>query len=314
GFLEDRARRSRADLFSTFTGALAVQESLQLDTMRGERPGRNPALGRDPANPNPPAIAPPKNLPEKVDVRKLVGPTVQSHPWEKLLGAKKPDVGPLAGLVPDDFWFAEFRTIARLNEVSALSELWGGHIFTQALGDARSQVTIERIKKQLGLFHLPQKSLDALQIDAVAVTGSDLFLAEGSDVTLLVQSKKLPALLQLVEDVSDLRGTKEEGRYLDIGYTHLSTPDGALNVYSATPRPDLHVRSKSSTPFRRVRETVAGKTPDGQTPRRLGESQEFQYIRTLMQRGAAEEDGFVYLSDPFIRRLVGPQLKLTERR
>ena len=33
-----------------------------------------------------------------------------------------------------------------------------------------------------------------------------------------------------------------------------------------------------------------------------------------MPRGAAEEDGFVYLSDPFIRRLVGPQLKLTERR
>src|SRR5262249_18186643 len=106
----------------------------------------------------------------------------------------------------------------------------------------------------------------------------------------------------------------EEGRYLDIGYKHLSTPDGALNVYSATPRPDLHVRSNSSTAFRRVLETVAGKTPDGQTPRRLGESKEFQYIRTLMQRGAAEEDGFFYLSDPFIRRLVGPQLKLTERR
>src|ERR671935_2781354 len=38
------------------------------------------------------------------------------------------------------------------------------------------------------------------------------------------------------------------------------------------------------------------------------------YIRTLMPRGAKEEDGFIYLSDPFIRRLVGPQLKLTERR
>ncbi|MBM4047644.1 MAG: hypothetical protein FJ279_21265 [Planctomycetes bacterium] len=48
--------------------------------------------------------------------------------------------------------------------------------------------------------------------------------------------------------------------------------------------------------------------------RRLGDSLEFAYIRTLMPRGAAEEDGFIYLSDPFIRRLVGPQLKLTERR
>jgi hypothetical protein len=38
------------------------------------------------------------------------------------------------------------------------------------------------------------------------------------------------------------------------------------------------------------------------------------YIRTLMPRGAKEEDGFLYLSDAFIRRLVGPSLKLTERR
>src|SRR5262249_46840145 len=36
--------------------------------------------------------------------------------------------------------------------------------------------------------------------------------------------------------------------------------------------------------------------------------------RTLMPYRAAEEDGFVYLSDPFIRRLVGPELKITERR
>src|SRR5262249_54351029 len=41
---------------------------------------------------------------------------------------------------------------------------------------------------------------------------------------------------------------------------------------------------------------------------------EFAYIRTLMKRGDNQEDGFVYLSDPFIRRLVGPQVKLTERR
>ena len=33
-----------------------------------------------------------------------------------------------------------------------------------------------------------------------------------------------------------------------------------------------------------------------------------------MPRGAKEEDGFVYMSDPFIRHMVGPQLKLSERR
>ena len=33
-----------------------------------------------------------------------------------------------------------------------------------------------------------------------------------------------------------------------------------------------------------------------------------------MPYGAAEEDGLIYLSDPFIRHMVGPQLKLTELR
>ena len=37
-------------------------------------------------------------------------------------------------------------------------------------------------------------------------------------------------------------------------------------------------------------------------------------MRTLFEKDAAEEDGFVYLSDPFIRTLVGPVKKITERR
>jgi hypothetical protein len=311
GFLQGRGRRTGADLFSTFTGALAVQESLQLDTMRGERPLNSGGVNAPPMNV---PKAPAKKLPERVSVEKLAGPGVQSHPWEKMLGAKKPDVGVLARCVPESFYFVEFRSIAKVNDVMGLSELWGKHIFTQALGDAKSQVTMERIKKQLGMFQLPAKALDGLEIEGVAVTGSDLFLAEGSDVTLLVQSRQIPALLQLVEPVLKLRGKKEDGKYLDVAYTYFSTPDGALNVYSANPRPDLHVRSNSFAAFKRVLETVAGKTADGKPAPSLGDSKEFQFIRTLMPRGAAEEDGLIYLSDAFIRRLVGPQLKLTERR
>ena len=177
---------------------LAVQESLQLDTMRGERPGRN---RRSPIPPN--VIVPkgpfdiaPKKLPEKVEVATLAGPAVQSHPWAKMLGSKKPEVGVLANCVPEDFYFAEFRNVARLNDVAGLSEVWGGHVFTQALGESRSQATLVRIKKQLGMFELPPAAVESLEIEGIAVAGSDLFLAEGSDVTVLVLSRKVPALLQ----------------------------------------------------------------------------------------------------------------------
>src|SRR5205085_9124938 len=66
--------------------------------------------------------------------------------------------------------------------------------------------------------------------------------------------------------------------------------------------------------FEHILAAIQGKTPDGKVVRRLGDTDEFAYIRTLMPRGAKEEDGLVYLSDPFIRRLVGPVVKLTERR
>lgn len=75
---------------------------------------------------------------------KLAGPTVPSHAWEKMLGAKKPDVGPLAGFVPEEFYFAEFRSVVKLHEVLGVGDMWSGHIFTQVLGNARSQQTAER--------------------------------------------------------------------------------------------------------------------------------------------------------------------------
>src|SRR5262249_1112973 len=213
---EREGRRTRVDLFSTFTGALAVQESLQLDTMRGERRGGRgvvitpkaaipigPVKGKA-VDPEPPA-AKDADVPKALPIASLRGPTQKAHPWEKMLGDKKPEVGPLAKCVPDDFWFAEFRTLAAVNEVTGLSDLWGKHLFAQALGDARSQLTVERIQRQLGLFQLPPKALEAIQVDAVAVTGSDLFLSEGSDVTILVQGKGVAGLLALTTPALRLR-------------------------------------------------------------------------------------------------------------
>lgn len=58
--------------------------------------------------------------------------------------------------------------------------------------------------------------------------------------------------------------------------------------------------------------TILNKSEGAGKIKRLSDSDEFRYIRTLMPLGA-EEDGFVYLSDPFSRELIGPQKKLTQR-
>ena len=69
----ERARG--VDLFNLFSGALAVQESLQMESL-GER--RRQAIG-----PGQPART------ETVLVSALKGPTIQSHPWEKMLAGRE---------------------------------------------------------------------------------------------------------------------------------------------------------------------------------------------------------------------------------
>ena len=306
-------RANDVDLFSLFTGALAVQESLQLDAMRGGRPGR-------PVPPGQKAPDPTERRKQTVVGGDLVGPTIKSHPWLELLGGVKLDPGPLARAVPDDFYFVEFRSLNKLLDALELSDLWGTHLFSQATRDARTQKVGDRLKAQLALETNPllRPAYD-LVVDDVAVTGSDLFLGEGSDVTLLFRARSADALKTRMDGFLDNAAKAHKdakrttGKYGDVEYVHLETPDRSLCVYSAWPAPDLHVRGNSRVALERVLAAVKGKDADGKAVRRLGDTAEFQYIRTLMPRGAKEEDGLVYLSDPFIRRLMGPTVRLTER-
>src|SRR5262249_30644493 len=219
------------------------------------------------------------------------------------------------------FYFAEFRSVSKMLDLLDAGDLWGTHLFSQASREARSQRVGERLRRQLVIeTNKLLRPLYDTVVEEVAVTGSDLFVAEGSDVTLLFRVKE-PVLFKARMDGFLANAAKarpdarrSEGKYLDVPYVHLATPERDLHVFSAYPEPGLHVRGNSKVGFQRVLEAIKGKTPAGKAVRRLGDATEFAYIRTLMPRGAREEDGFVYLSDPFIRHLVGPQLKLTERR
>ncbi len=303
-----RAAERRVDLFALFTGALAVQESLQLDTMRG---GEN-AVGSILADPA-------KNV---VKIANLEGPTVKSHPWGKMLAAqhlagKKPEVSPLAHCVPEDQYYVLFRSPTKLLETAEVGDLWGAHLFAQAAKSAKSHQTTARLKRQLAIQTDPlTRPFYDMVVDEVAMTGSDLYFTEGSDVTFVFRVKqpevfrlRMDGFLAAAEKSRD-DAVRSTGRIEGVDYVQIATPDRAIHVFSAYPKPNLHVRSNSKVGMQRVLQAVAG---SGEA-KRLADATEFKYIRTLMARGDRREDGFVYLSDPFIRRLVGPQMKLCERR
>ena len=302
-----RGGERRLDLFDLFTGASAVQESLQLDAM-GQRRVISDKVAPQAEN--------------AVPISKLAGPTVKSHPWDKMLttakmGGKRPEIGPLDLCVPDDQYYIAFRSLTKLLNGIDAGNVWGAHLYNQAAKCAKTQRTSDRLKAQLAILISPlTRPFYDMFVDEVAVTGGDLFFREGSDVTMLFHMKQ-PEAFRLRMDgflataaKSRPDAVRSTGRIGSVDYVSVTTPDRAIHVFSAYPRPDLHVRSNSKPALERVLAAVAGDPKVA----RLGESAEFRYIRTLMPRGAKEEDGLIYLSDPFIRRLVGPELKLTERR
>jgi Protein of unknown function (DUF1559) len=324
-------RGAGVDLFSLFSGASAVQESLQLDTMRGGPPDQPRPPRRTPRNNpatkgGPPAVAEPAEAesappPKSVKVSALAGPTIQSHPWVKLLKGQKPTISPLSRSVPADFYFIEFHSLSKLLDAFETSDLWGQHLFSQAWQEARTQLFATRLQQQLAVEVSPvlRPFYDGV-VSEVAVTGSDLYAREGSDVTLLFRFRQ-PELFHARMDsfLSDAEKShadvrRRDGEYQGIRYVEVSTVDRSVHVFSAYPEPNLHVRSNSRWALERVIAALRAKDASGRPVARLGDTPEFAYIRTLMPDGAPEEDGFIYLSDPFIRRLVGPQLKLTERR
>jgi hypothetical protein len=246
----------RADLFAIFSGAAAVQETLQLDAMRDGEEASTAKLN-DPS----------KNT---VEVSDLEGPTVESHPWAAMLAAgrisgKKPEVSALSLCVPDDQYFVRFRTLSKMLDAVDVGDLWGDHLFNQAAKSAKTNQSSRRLKKQLAIMTDPlTRPFYDMVVDEIAMTGSDVFFREGSDVTMLFKLEQ-PLVFRLRMDSYLANAAKQRGavrltgKIHGVDYVQVATPDRSISAFSAYPKPDLHVRSNSKVGLERVLAAILGK-------------------------------------------------------
>jgi hypothetical protein len=260
---------------------------------------------------------------ERFPMHQLRGPNLPGRAWDKLLGGKSSTTSSLSRCVPENFYLAEFRSAALLLSALEQGRRWADYFATQVHANAAQEQLVHRLREQLALDVSPSmRNVLESTTTQIALTGSDPFLTEGSDLTVLLQLRRPQDFARAYADrtLEDAAARKREvrrtqGRLLGVDYVALRTPDRSLCVYAANPLPDLHVRSNSEAALRRVIEAVRGKTETGQPVRRLGETAELKYIRSLLLLpGAGSEDGFLYVSEAFLRHLVSPALKLTERR
>jgi hypothetical protein len=282
-------------LFELTTGAAAITESLQLRRMNDPR--GNPDQQK-------------RNVP----IAKVRGIDIAEHPWKEMIGDNKPAAEPMAKLVPHDHYFIHFKKFASFVEVSDLMDQWGTSLNRAYQANSRDYRIKERYEQQLCLKSTALgRTLGPLVIEGVAITGSDPMLREGSDVSLLFQVKNSSLFLAAVDpflaeakkkfaDVTEDSFT--QGNVKVEGYR---TRYREVSVYRATIG-NVVAYSNSPAAMRRIIDTQSGKR------KALADSLDYQYMRTVFSHADADESGFVFLSDAFIRTLVGPATRIKEKR
>ena len=290
----DAWRRPReVDLWALSTGALAIQEALQLDALAGGTGELGEAT---------------------VKIATLEGPQIESHPYEQMLGGKEPPVEPISRLVPIDQWYLRAGRIEKLLELASWSEDWGDQLLVGARVASQDRRLAERYLGQMALARTElTRWLGDQVVGEIALTGSDPFFREGSDLSLILEVKNAAALALVLDghlkDALAARAdaTQEALVHRDVAIRAATTPDRELSSFRAQVGP-YFVVSNSLAALRRVIDA----SRDAGTSMML--APDFRYMRSLYPPTDAAEDAFVYLSDAWVRRIVGPRTKLANIR
>jgi hypothetical protein len=294
---EASPRPSRDDgdlsrLMETTTGLLSVQEALQHD---------RPLL-----------LAASKDK-RAVSIGKLSPPKLTAHPWDELLRTVPvPPPEPLAAAVPAEFWYLRASDLASL--LASIDDLdaWGTPAANLLDRRIEERDLAARYETQLGILRTGlAKALGPEVVEIVALTGSDPYLREGSDLTAVFKVRH-PKLFDAGLDAMLAVHAKAHGAppttTVVYGETRIAvtvSPDGALRQHRASVG-DLTVVSNSLAATRRVLDAIQGKTA------RLADEKDFRYLL------ARDQDQhlplLLFLGDRFVAEVVGPRQKILEAR
>ncbi len=235
---------------------------------------------------------------ERLAIAKVKGVEVQSHPFDEML-AESPEPKPSLALAE---WVPHDRFLLYLPDPSSVfSMLDGGATF---LHNTSVQVTSRKVAYHLKNRYLARLGISETLLEQFLNTGviaemavilPDLFLIDGTDVTVVMRTTS-PLLTAA--------GLRLLGVRLQDGRASITNASGQIVVWQML---DDHLLV--STHPDEITATIAASTSETG----LGKSDEFRYM--LGQVPVTETTRvYAYFSDPFIRRLVGPAVKIGQRR
>ncbi len=245
----------------------------------------------------------------------LNGIALPEHPWDQMMGGKKPEVESLSWWIPDDNYYAVARGIRPYRDLAKLLDRWGGnvlHAYEQVSRDERIRA---RYEKQLCLpaDRLAEKCGDTT-IRSLAITGGDLYWREGSDVSVLFDLKDKKRFMETADSFLQ-EARKEYGKriveskseYEGVKIESFATPMREISLHRVVDK-KIVVFSNSLAGLQRILDAR------GNPKRALANAKDFQYMRSVYRYTEKDDDGFAFLSDAFIRRLLSPASKIKEQR
>ncbi|MEM1030092.1 MAG: hypothetical protein AAGN82_07065 [Myxococcota bacterium] len=244
----------------------------------------------------------------------LTAPALRRHPWKAMLGllGKPVPAEPLARATPADFFYVRAEDVGALMHVLDELEAWGTPLAHLLEGRTEHRYLSRRYRLALGLPGTELgKRLGPAVIRRLAVVGSDPFLRQGSDLTVIFEPKDAGLVRAgLVRELGlALEGRGEPVRetidHRGTAITIVRTRDGAVHRHHAS-RPGLEIVSTSLVATRRVLDTVAGRAPALRT------EPDFEYM--LARDGDVAHQILAYAGDRFVARAVSPRSRVLDAR
>jgi hypothetical protein len=287
GFSSELPRLMRAGMegrspsaFDLLGGRAAMRETLQLELMRTRGEG------------------PPRSSAGAVSLSTLKTVDVVGLPFDQMLAGRPGGRIALADFVPEDRLFIYFAKPSAV--FPFLSQ--GG----DTLGRSGSTLTATAFdddlkRRYLRRLGLPEESsrklLESGAITELAITAPDLLFLDGTDLTVLMRLRAPEAAAALAALAGvNLTGSAIVARPTTQGRSAYWARQGDVLALSTS---------------RREVEQALKLGPSGTSS--LGRSAELRYMLTELPL-KPETRAIIYLSDPFIRRMVGPQVKIGQLR
>lgn len=282
-----------AELMDTFTARSSVQAALAVH--------RNAVLSAN-------------KQPRSIPIAQLHAPQLARHPWAPMsqrLGVRVPDE-PLAKAVPADFYFVRAQSFDAFTEVLSVVEKLGAPAADLLDATSVERGSLPRYLAELGVETGDlSRVLGPKVVHDFAVTGSDPYIHEGSDVTLIFRLKSpllfRAALLKSLTVHGSAHGGTQSSQFNHGGVTVdvARSADGRVRQHRAVVG-DFELVSNSPAAIRRVISTIQGKAPA------LADEPDFRYMLARDAEVPAEVLGFI--GDRFVASVVSPAQKLAEAR